>query len=80
MRWVRTENGERAHAVFHEHDKTTVCGIALSAVAAIVTPGPDDRCGNCDKEWRRAARQLREPVKRERRRDIYRPRNKERWT
>jgi hypothetical protein len=78
MRWVQTANGERAHAVASGTNRT-LCGISLKYVGAIVSPGPDDRCGNCDKRWREIGRAQKKHVNRPRRRDVYHPRNKVRW-
>jgi hypothetical protein len=56
MRWIRTINGDRAHAILRSGQKRTICGIAVTHAAAIVIPGPDDRCGNCDFAWRELGR------------------------
>jgi hypothetical protein len=75
MKWVRTTNGDKAHAVLHEHDGDTICGISLKHAATIVIPGPDDRCKNCDNEWRRHGR-LARPKKKNKHRVEYVPRFK----
>ncbi len=56
MRWIRTAEGDKAHAVFKRHADATVCGIKLTKAVEIVTPTDDSRCGNCDWEWRRIGR------------------------
>jgi len=57
MRWIRTHQGDKAHAVPHR-SPTTLCGISLKDHAgAIVVLGPlVERCGNCDGEWCRRGR------------------------
>jgi hypothetical protein len=73
MKWIRTRNGEKAHAVSRKAS-TTLCGIALSEhAAAIVTPGIEDRCDNCDREWRERGKKT-QPKKRQKtteRRSVY---------
>jgi hypothetical protein len=56
MKWIRTTDGDKAHAIFKRHDDKTVCGIRLRHAATIVSPAEDNRCENCDHEWRRQAR------------------------
>jgi hypothetical protein len=76
MKWIRTTNGDKVHAVMHRHDNKTVCGIALEHAGSIVIAGWDDRCQNCDHEWRRRGKANRpkgrdQPVDP---RNVYRPR------
>jgi hypothetical protein len=78
MRWVQTTKGEKAHVVV-TGAKETLCGIGFEHVVAIVSPGPDDRCGNCDKWWREIGRKERRTVNKPRRRDVYSPKHKTRW-
>jgi hypothetical protein len=73
MKWIRTHNGDKAHAVAHrDHDKT-LCGIRLEHAGAIVDPDTIDRCGNCDFEWRKRGKASR-PKGRKNPKNIYRPR------
>lgn len=55
MRWIRTHAGSKCHAVLRAAT-TTLCGIHFDHVGGIVTPGADDRCNNCDAEWRKRGR------------------------
>jgi len=79
MRWIRTAAGDKAHIVFNRHDRTA-CGIRIVHAAAIVRPSADDRCANCDHEWREhGAKKRRELEDRERQiraaeADVYEPR------
>ena len=73
MKWIRTAIGDRCHVVFDARNSAaTVCGIPLTRVTRIVTPGPDDRCGRCDCLWREIG--LKQRPLAQRRRDVYRPR------
>jgi hypothetical protein len=72
MKWIRTRNGDRAHAVSSRDTSITLCGIAIQNAVAIVTPGPSDRCENCDHEWRKGAKTMR--PKKKRKKDVYSPR------
>jgi hypothetical protein len=76
MKWIRTNNGDKAHAVAHKHEGVTICGIHLEHAGAIVNPDTIDRCANCDFEWRKRGKANRpkgrkEPVNPK---SIYRPR------
>jgi hypothetical protein len=73
VKWIRTRNGDKAHAVSTHHAQTTLCGIQFKHIAAIVLPGPDDRCGNCDAQWRQRAKKER-PKRKKRTKDVYAPR------
>jgi hypothetical protein len=76
VRWIRTTNGDRAHAVLFGGQETTLCGIHLSPHAVeIITLGPSEaeRCANCDVEWRRKGR-LKQPRRLKRDLTVYRPR------
>jgi hypothetical protein len=74
MKWIRTHHGDKAHAVSSHDSATTMCGIPIRYAAAIVAPGFDDRCGNCDKEWRRKAKAERPKRQKRRSKDTYLPR------
>jgi hypothetical protein len=50
MRWIRTVDGDRDHAVPTGATKT-LCNIPLSAAAQIMHR-PTNRCGTCDYRWR----------------------------
>ena len=50
MRWIRTVNGDRDHAVPTGATKT-LCNIPL-AHADRIMPRPVNRCGTCDYKWR----------------------------
>lgn len=52
MRWIRTSQDKKAHAVFKRHDGKALCGVKLSQATSISPPGADDRCGQCDYLWR----------------------------
>jgi hypothetical protein len=55
MRWVKI--GECVHAVVRAHRRQTLCRLDLERTKSIaVAPGFDNRCGNCDIEWRRRGR------------------------
>ncbi len=70
MQWIQTHNGEKAHAVCRKA-KTTICGIDLSEHAdAIVVPGVEDRCDNCDREWRMLGKKTR-PKQQQRKQPAY---------
>lgn len=56
MKWIRTTDGDKAHAIFKRHDDKTVCGIRLRHAATIVSPDDENRCSNCDHEWQRLGR------------------------
>jgi len=56
MKWIRTINGDKAHAIFKRGDEKTVCGIRLRHATEIVSPSDENRCGNCDHEWRQQGR------------------------
>jgi hypothetical protein len=62
MRWIRTNNGDKAHAVTNNAART-LCGIRVLHAGAIVTPEHyADRCANCDHEWeKRGRRNQRKP-------------------
>lgn len=59
MKWIRTEDGEKAHIVWRSGAKTTLCGIRLvkeeknfERAIEVVDPGPNNRCEDCDNVWR----------------------------
>jgi len=66
MRWIRTANGEKAHAVL-SGNLHTLCGVAVASAQGIVGPTDQvERCESCDHEWRRRGRrgrQRNQPVK-----------------
>lgn len=64
MRWIRTTNGDKAHAVVRDGSQSTLCGINLVHAVEIVVPGEDDRCGSCDHRWRQIGRSLKKKTKR----------------
>jgi len=51
LRWVFTTKGEKCHCI-REGEMTTLCGIPAKYIVRIGTPGPDNRCGNCDLRMR----------------------------
>lgn len=71
MKWIRTTFGSHSHAIAHRGDTTTLCGIHLEHVRAIVVPGVSDRCENCDGEWRRRGRECKPRRSRGPRREVY---------
>lgn len=55
MRWIQI--GDRAHAVTRKNKGLTLCGLeVVRAKSILVSPPFEDRCGNCDKEWRKLGR------------------------
>lgn len=73
MRWVKI--GERVHAVVRAHRGQTLCGLELERTKSIaIAPGFDNRCGDCDKRWRKIGRATKPaPVKKIDARTVYRP-------
>lgn len=67
MKWVRTAEGRKAHALCHGAERT-LCHIAVEHVTGIVsTPSVDDkleRCAECDAEWRHRGREAIKKIKR----------------
>ena len=56
MKWIRLPHGDKAHAVVAGE---TLCGLGLVNAVIVPAPGFEDRCGNCDNEWRRRGRAAR---------------------
>jgi hypothetical protein len=45
--------------VLTRHNGKTLCGLPLEDAVIAKAPGFDDRCGNCDREWRDRGRRQR---------------------
>jgi hypothetical protein len=56
MRWIRTPAGDQAHAVPRAFTNRTLCGLFIEGAAIAAAPGFENRCLNCDREWRRMGR------------------------
>jgi hypothetical protein len=56
MKWIRTPLGDQAHAVARDHDGRTICGLFITEATIAAAPGFENRCLNCDREWRRVGR------------------------
>jgi hypothetical protein len=79
VRWVRLTYGERAHAVLHASPDRTICGMQADGAREVHNPLHEDRCENCDKEWRRRgreARTARAPKRKYKQGTTYVPRHK----
>lgn len=75
MRWLMTPNGERAHAfIGGVTPGLTMCGMRIVDETRLA-PEDTERCGNCDKEWRRRGRETKRTVKKPARTAEYRPRH-----
>lgn len=58
MNWGRSRYGGKFHAMIgHE----TLCGVSVHVVTT-AAPEFENRCGNCDKEWRERGRKLAPPA------------------
>lgn len=55
MRWVRLPSGDKVHAFV---DGETICGVPSTAetMTDVTDPTWQDRCQNCDNQWRRRGR------------------------
>jgi len=86
VRWVTFPKGDRAHAVMETQPGRTICGLLMSGdpvefpsrrrgvAAEVAAPSHDERCENCDKEWRRRGRERRPKKRAAPRGETYRPR------
>lgn len=72
MKWLMSPSGDRVHAVVNGE---SICGVPVVDGKESATA---ERCGNCDKEWRRRGRETKRKRKpwSENRAPVYRPRNK----
>lgn len=70
MKWMVTRTGEKAHAIV---DGGPLCGVS-GAIGTIEAPDHSERCGNCDKEWRRRGREKKRPHVSKQKRADYKPR------
>jgi hypothetical protein len=60
MKWIHTAiDGQKCHAVLTRHGGKTLCGLPLDGATIAPAPGFENRCGNCDNEWRDRGRRQR---------------------
>jgi hypothetical protein len=60
MRWIQI--GDHAHAVMRNNKGLTLCRLEIARAKSIVVSPPfEERCGNCDKEWRKRGRMTAKP-------------------
>lgn len=73
MKWIKTPNGEYAHAVLRRNSGKTLCGLSIAGGKVTQLPEDGARCINCDNEWRDLGRENK--PKTEKRLDLadYRP-------
>ena len=75
MKWIHTAiDGQKCHAVLTRHGGKTLCGLPLDGATIAPAPGFENRCGNCDAEWRERGRHQRKKTRPVSRKEEYRPR------
>lgn len=55
MKWIKTPNGDYAHAVLRRSAGKTLCGLSIAGGKVTQLPEDGARCCNCDRRWRELA-------------------------